>query len=317
MRQFNGIMRRHRWHTASPLSGGSGRSRQDAVQDRNQLGIRHRAPQEAADIAQNFTGAFRAIPPSPRCSRYARLPVVPTIISGSARLDTGLPLVCDNLHMTGQIRPPAAKPSLAAKTLPMQQRSAETYEHILEVTAQILEDVGIERLSTNMVCELAGLTPPALYRYFPNKYALLCELGKRLTQRQNELIPRWITPEVLAGTTADLEQALAGLMLDTYRVTKRTPGGVWILRALRAVPVLRTVRLDSHTQMTEAQGRLLIKAFPGVPRKELMLVGRIAVDMIYAGVEMLFDAPLKPRSVAHTIAAMIASHLSRLRKGQA
>ena len=46
-----------------------------------------------------------------------------------------------------------------------------------------VSDVGIERLSTNLVCERAGLTPPALYRYFPNKYALLSELGQRLMQQ--------------------------------------------------------------------------------------------------------------------------------------
>lgn len=205
------------------------------------------------------------------------------------------------------------KPSLVAKKQPEQQRATETYEHILEVAANMLGDVGIERLSTNLVCERAGLTPPALYRYFPNKYALLCELGQRLMQRQNELIPRWITPEVLGGTQADLEKALAGLLLDTYRVTKRTPGGVWILRALRAVPAVQKVRLDSHAGVTTAQVRMLKEAFPGVPAKELMLVGRIAVDMIYAGVELLFDVPLNSRSVAETIAAMIASQMTRLR----
>lgn len=216
--------------------------------------------------------------------------------------------------VSGQSRVSTRKPSLVAKKLPAQQRSTETYEHILEVTAQILEDVGFERLSTNMVCEFANLTPPALYRYFPNKYALLCELGRRLMQRHNDLIAQRITPEVLAGTAADLEEALAGLMIDTYRLTKRTPGGVWILRALRAVPVLLQVRLDSQALVTDAQAKLLIDAFPDVPRKELLLAGRIAVDMLYAGVEMLFDSPAAPRSVAQTIAAMIASHVFQLRK---
>ena len=75
------------------------------------------------------------------------------------------------------------QPSLATKKQPAQQRATETFERILEVTAQTLADVGIERLSTNLVCERAGLTPPALYRYFPNKYALLSELGQRLMQR--------------------------------------------------------------------------------------------------------------------------------------
>ncbi|HJW57068.1 MAG TPA: TetR/AcrR family transcriptional regulator [Burkholderiaceae bacterium] len=205
------------------------------------------------------------------------------------------------------------KPSLATKKMPAQQRATDTYELILEVAAQMLVDVGIERLSTNMVCERAGLTPPALYRYFPNKYALLCELGQRLMQRQNELIPQWITPQVLSGPVVDLEKALAGLLLDTYKVTKKTTGGVWILRTLRAVPTLQKIRLDSHALVTEAQVRMLVDVFPDVPPKELMLVGRVAVDMIYAGVELLFDVPLSAPAVSKVVAAMVASHLFRLR----
>ena len=74
----------------------------------------------------------------------------------------------------------AAKINLDTKQQPVQQRSVETFELILDVTAQLLGDVGVERLSTNMVCEKAGISPPALYRYFPNKYAILKELGARL-----------------------------------------------------------------------------------------------------------------------------------------
>lgn len=210
-------------------------------------------------------------------------------------------------------RSSSRKPNLATKKMPAQQRATDTYELILEVAAEMLADVGIERMSTNMVCERAGLTPPALYRYFPNKYALLCELGKRLMQKQNELIPRWVTPEVLSGSVADLEQALAGLLLDTYKVTKQTPGGVWILRALRAVPTVQNIRLESHAMVAEAQTHMLAEAFPDVPPKELMLVGRVAVDMIYAGVELLFDVSLNARDVAKVVAAMVASHLVRLR----
>lgn len=206
-----------------------------------------------------------------------------------------------------------SKPSLATKKRPEQQRANDTYEHILEVTALMLGDVGMERLSTNMICERAGLTPPALYRYFPNKYALLNELGKRLMERQNELIPRWITPDVLNGSAEDVERALEGLLLDTYRVTRETPGGVWILRTLRAVPILQDLRLDSHATVTQAQMQLLMEAFPAVSQQELELVGRIAVDMIYAAVELLFDAPLDEHAVAQVVAAMIASQLNRLR----
>lgn len=214
---------------------------------------------------------------------------------------------------TTRNRNAARNPSLAAKKRPAQQRATDTYEHILEVAALMLGEVGVERLSTNMICERAGLTPPALYRYFPNKYALLNELGQRLMERQNAVIPRWITPDVFKGSVEEVEHALEGLLLDTYRVTKKTPGGVWILRALRAVPSLQQVRLDSHAEVTKGQAQMLQAAFPDVPRKELTLVGRIGVDMIYAAVELLFDTSLNARSVAQVVSGMIASHLNRLR----
>ncbi|WP_426400829.1 TetR/AcrR family transcriptional regulator (plasmid) [Ralstonia sp. R-29] len=204
-------------------------------------------------------------------------------------------------------------PSLSAKMQPAQQRAAETYERILEVTAQTLADVGIERLSTNLVCERAGLTPPALYRYFPNKYALLCELGQRLMQQQNERVSKWIGPDVFGGEVAHLELALEGLILDTYEVTEQTVGGVWIMRALRAVPALQEVRLDSHTQVTRAQTRLLAQALPHVSKADLELTCRVVVELIYATVEMLSDERRDVKAVARTVASMIASQLERLR----
>jgi AcrR family transcriptional regulator len=199
------------------------------------------------------------------------------------------------------------------KKRPAQQRATDTFERILAVTAQTLADVGIDRLSTNLVCERAGLSPPALYRYFPNKYALLHELGRRLMQRQNELIPRWITREVLSGTQGEIERALQGLLLDTYRVTKETTGGVWITRALRAVPALASVRLESHAKVTQAQTALLKAVLPESSPETLRLLGRISVELIYAAVEMLFDEPpLDAQAVSQMVASMVASYREHL-----
>jgi AcrR family transcriptional regulator len=206
-------------------------------------------------------------------------------------------------------------PTLAVKTQPAQRRATETFERILEVGAQTLADVGIDRLSTNLVCERAGLSPPALYRYFPNKYALLCELGRRLMERQNEVIPNWISLEVLVGPRAGLERALQGLLLDTYRVTRETTAGLWITRALRAVPALAEVRLESHHKVTRAQVELLRAAYPGADVEELRLVSRVTVELIYAATELLFDeSPLSGQAVAQLVGAMVASYRGRLRR---
>lgn len=220
---------------------------------------------------------------------------------------------------TPRSMPPARRisPSLATKKQPAQQRATETYERILEVTAQTLADVGIERLSTNLVCERAGITPPALYRYFPNKYALLHELGQRLMQAQNARVGRWITLEVFAGGADDLERAVEGLIIDTYEATVQTVGGVWIMRALRAVPVLQEVRLASHKAVTQEQVQLLAQALPGADLAQLQLLSRIVVELIYATVEMIFDEPLDVNAVARTVAGMVASQLGKVQPAAA
>lgn len=208
-------------------------------------------------------------------------------------------------------------PDLAVKTQPAQRRATETFERILDVGAQVLGEVGIDRFSTNLVCERAGISPPALYRYFPNKYALLCELGRRLMERQNELIPTWITREVLVGSRAGLEKALQGLLLDTHRVTRDTPAGVWITRALRALPVLASVRLESHALVSQAQIELLRSAYPDADLEELRLLTRVTVELIYATNELLFDeSPLSAQGVSELVAAMVASYRGRLRRSQ-
>jgi hypothetical protein len=38
-----------------------------------------------------------------------------------------------------------------------------------------------------------------------------------------------------AGPVEGLEQALTGPILDTYEVTRAAPGGVWVMRAMRAM----------------------------------------------------------------------------------
>jgi AcrR family transcriptional regulator len=209
---------------------------------------------------------------------------------------------------------PRPSPALTPKKQPAQSRASETYEHILEVTAQTLAEVGFERLSTNLVCQRAGLTPPALYRYFPNKYALLHELGQRLMQRQNALIGQWLVPAVFAGKPTPLRQAIAGLLLDTWRITSETTGGVWIIRALRAVPMLQDIRLASHRKVVAQIARQLHAAFPKADPAELALFSRIANETVYAAVEMLFDDPaLDPEAVAAMVAEVLAGHARRLR----
>lgn len=87
---------------------------------------------------------------------------------------------------------------LQGKSEPKQERAVATAERILSTAEELLAEAGVERLSTNLICERAGFTPPALYRYLPNKYAVGRERGERLMRDQNRLLEAWATPQTMA-----------------------------------------------------------------------------------------------------------------------
>ncbi len=209
----------------------------------------------------------------------------------------------------------APSPDLQAKALPRQARAQETYEHILGVTVHLLAEVGIERLSTNQVAAAAGISPPALYRYFPNKYALLHELGRRLMQAQNVLVEQWATPATLRLPTAALAQSIYTLYEQTLVLTRELPEGIWVTRALRAVPVLTPVRIESHAYVTGLIERAFLQAYPSAPVARVGVLARLAVELVYAAMEMLFDEPtLDTQAVGQSLANMLAQEVQTLRR---
>lgn len=177
-------------------------------------------------------------------------------------------------------------PRLAKKAKPVQARAQATRELLLETTAELLGEVGVERLSSNLICARAGLTPPAFYRYFKDKYAALAELGAGLMEAQNAAMARLLA----AGGASEAD--LKALILETIAVTKAFPGGPWVLRVLRAVPALQHIRLESHQRVAEAIAAAAMPARPSrAVRGRVALQARLLVDMGYAAIELAFDAP--------------------------
>jgi AcrR family transcriptional regulator len=207
---------------------------------------------------------------------------------------------------------------LGRKKEPTQTRGVETCERILDAAARLLGEVGIERLSTNLVCERAGLTPPALYRYFPNKYAILAELGMRLMMSQNDLLQAWAVPATMKLPAAKFEAAVCQLFLDTLVLTRQATAGEWITRALRAVPALAPVRIGSHDHVTGLIVAAFEGAFPKIDLARARLTARLSVEVMYSAHELLFDDPaLDPAEVGRLMSAMVTAQVVALRKGLA
>jgi len=81
-------------------------------------------------------------------------------------------------HNTGE-----SQSALSAKLRnePVQARSTARLTRLLDAAAEVIDEIGFERLTTAMVAERAGASIGTVYRYFPDRIAVLQSLSARST----------------------------------------------------------------------------------------------------------------------------------------
>lgn len=206
----------------------------------------------------------------------------------------------------------AAPVDLETKTLPSQARSRSTFDAILRVAGEILNDEGLDGLSVNAVCRRAGLTPPAVYRYFPNKYALLKALAERLMEAQDDAVLAVAQRRTPVHSEAALTAELREVLRDVAAVTAAFPGNVVILRALRVTPVLQAVRRASTAKVAAQRFERLRSIFPeadvGALRRGVWLGIEVANAMIELIAEREWEAVGESRQATIDAAAALLAH---------
>lgn len=71
----------------------------------------------------------------------------------------------------------------SAGSFPVQERSLKRVQDILDATARIVEQDGLEAVNPTAIAYLSGSSVPSVYRYFPNTRSILRALAKRNLDR--------------------------------------------------------------------------------------------------------------------------------------
>ena len=178
---------------------------------------------------------------------------------------------------------------LLEKNIPRQERAIKTYEGILKATADLLIEVGLERISTNLIAERAGVTVPALYRYFPNKYSVLNTLGARLIDRQNEAMANWHETYVAGQSIDYMLDNLYALINAAYLSVHKFSGGLEILYGMQALGPLRATRLKNHRDIADAFGMMWCEEYGATYTEDVRRKARVAVQLGYMPVQLLLE----------------------------
>lgn len=189
---------------------------------------------------------------------------------------------------------------------PVQQRSAQRVEKMLEACAQLIDEVGYDGLTTTLIAERAGVAVGSLYQFFPDKRAVVQELTLRnldrfvrtVSQRFDETeLPHWW----------DAVDAVFDVYMTMHRevpaFSRLHFGDVVDLRLLDDSK-------DNNAVIAEKLTALIAEQF-GIPFDDLQLPLAVAVEAADAILHLAFrrDPSGDPELVAEA-RAMIRDYLA-------
>jgi len=127
------------------------------------------------------------------------------------------------------------KVELKPRIVPAQKRAEKTVKHILDVSADLLEEVGIDNFNTNLLAERANIRVATVYRYFPNKLAIL----SALIQNWLDLVVTSMTfTSDISGSKQNWREYIEGIIDNYAEIVLNQRGHLAIRRAVQAAPEL-------------------------------------------------------------------------------
>ncbi|WP_221796382.1 TetR/AcrR family transcriptional regulator [Oceanobacter mangrovi] len=174
---------------------------------------------------------------------------------------------------------PRLRQDLQPRNEPVQGRSIKRSQQILDVTGELLERLGMDDLTTNIIAREVGISVGSLYHYFPNKHAILYAMGQRWLEEISAMLAE---VEALPVESYSIEELVEQLTAANLRAYKRQKAVLTLVQAMFAVPELR--ELDE--QHDEIVIRFMAKLFKriGINRhiKERERIGRFVLEVSHA-----------------------------------
>ena len=178
--------------------------------------------------------------------------------------------------------------ALDPRARPVQERARRTVEEILDAAGQLLEEVGLDAFNTNLLAERAGVRVRSVYRYFPNKFAVVAALARRMVEEWDGWFEDFAW---LEDPDADLPREWERAILRFYEGVRALPGGTAVRRAMHASPELRALDLEDNERLARALARGLLARGARISPRRARVVARNLIETGVAVIDLaILDA---------------------------
>mgnify|MGYP003388397861 CR=1 FL=1 len=168
---------------------------------------------------------------------------------------------------------------LAPRKEPKQARARLTYERILSTTAILLDELGLDGINTNLIAEKAEVNISAIYKYFPNKYAILSTLAIRLNDKQTQLTLDYMSE---LNESTSWQDMLLGMVDTMIEGTRHEKGLIALQSAMLATPGLKTIYRKSNEDLAVVFMKAFEKCGVSFPDSRKKLIGNCVGEIVPA-----------------------------------
>jgi len=171
---------------------------------------------------------------------------------------------------------------LELRRAPLQSRGQATFDQILDATARLLEELGLEGVNTNTIAKAAGINIATLYQYFPNKRAVLLALFQLQAER------RLSTAQSLLagiGRGTDWPARIDAFVDGMARLRAELPGTAALMQAMRVDPELRAYNLRAGDAASASLAEELMAA-GRLSREDAKIVARCMLEVNVALIDV-------------------------------
>ena len=174
---------------------------------------------------------------------------------------------------------PGMSRTLEPRNTPVQKRAQERRATILEVTAELLEEVGQDDLTTILVAKRAGISVGTLYHYFPNKYAILFALAEQWLGEIDQALRELEAETVETLSLKRFVDKVVDRMLLTYTNQR---GLLPLVQAMFGVPELKNLDTAHDELIIRAMARMFARLEVAERPAELSRLGRAFLEVNHA-----------------------------------
>jgi AcrR family transcriptional regulator len=167
---------------------------------------------------------------------------------------------------------------------PAQLRSRRRVDAMLDVAAELVDELGPDQVTTTLIAERAGVSVGWIYDFFEDREAVFDAVVARSIEKLGPLVQR-VHEEHVHDEWYPRLAAVIDALVDFYR-TERGYRALWFSPHLSAA-MLETMRADDELQVTRSLAQLADEGLElACPEPEVVM--RLVVGIVDKGLDLAF-----------------------------